>query len=257
MKSGRKTECKIGNVDERCSKRGGRIIRDFCTAHYYSYRKYGDPLVVKRPRLPRMSSGATHAEADGSVVREIGLTHGLVAMVDASDFDGLMLGPPWGAIRTPDSDYATRHVPDTENGGFTRQYMHRLIMNAPEEREVDHKDHDGLNNRKTNLRLATHAENCWNRRLPRTSTTKFKGVIWNETSLRYQANITTNGTTRYLGSFDTDYEAGAAYDKAALELHGEFAFTNAEIRAHAESTHDNLVTRSSAARSRVMKMISD
>jgi hypothetical protein len=135
-------------------------------------------------------------------------------------------------------------VPDAE-GGYIRQYMHRLIMGA-EELEVDHRDHDGLNNRRTNLRLSTHAQNCWNRRLPCTSTTKLKGVRWNATTQRYRASITANGKTRHLGSFNSDYEAGEAYDKAALELHGDFALTNAQIRAHAESLSRFSAVRSAA-----------
>jgi len=197
-----------------------------------------------------MPSGATHIDADGAVYREIGLSHGKVALVDASDYDELMLGPDWGTLRTVDADYAVRHVPDaTTKGRYKRQYMHRLIMDAPDDLEVDHRDHDGLNNRRTNLRLSTHPQNCQNRRLPSTSTTKFKGVRWNARTKRYQARIMANGKSRTLGSFESDFEAAAAYDLAAVELHGQFAFTNAEIQAQAGSAKHTLADRVSAVRS--------
>jgi hypothetical protein len=122
-------------------------------------------------------------------------------------------------------------------------------MNAPDDLEVDHIDHDGLNNRRSNLRFATHAENCRNRRLPANSTTKVKGVTRDLSGWRYLAKIMLDGKTRYLGTFDSPHEAGTAYDLAAVELHGEFALTNAQIRAQAESAHDNLVSRFSAVRS--------
>ena len=62
---------------------GGRIIRDLCAAHYHSDRKYGDQFEVRDKRLPTMPSGAIHIDSEGRVYRDIGLTHGLVAIVYA------------------------------------------------------------------------------------------------------------------------------------------------------------------------------
>lgn len=87
--------------------------------------------------------------------------------------------------------------------------------------KIDHKDGNGLNNRFSNLRLATTAQNAANRKRPSTNSTGFKGV--RRARKRFSSEIKINGKSHHLGTFDTPEEAHAAYIKAARQHHGEFA----------------------------------
>lgn len=104
--------------------------------------------------------------------------------------------------------------------------MHRFIMNAKPGELFDHKDGDGLNNQKGNLRLATHQQNVWNSRVPRVAgkTSRFKGV--SGCGFTWDASISFHGSRTSLGRFSLEEDAARAYDKAALECFGEFAKTN-------------------------------
>lgn len=101
--------------------------------------------------------------------------------------------------------------------------MHRLIMNPKKHEQIDHINRDRLDNRKSNLRICTHAQNCQNtsRRGGRSG---YRGVRkdWN----RYEAIIVAHGIKYALGRFDTAREAAEAYNEAAIKYHGEFAVLN-------------------------------
>ena len=110
-------------------------------------------------------------------------------------------------------------------------YLHRALIEAPNGKKVDHRNSNPLDNRKANLRLATHQENmfkCGKRSTykgkPTAST--FKGVTWERSRGRYKARIKKNGIYHYLGHFMDERSAAIAYDHAALEMFGEFAHTN-------------------------------
>jgi hypothetical protein len=100
--------------------------------------------------------------------------------------------------------------------------MHRLIMNAPADLYVDHRDGDGLNNRRTNLRLCTNSQNQMNRHVVRSASGR-KGVTWNKSVQKWQASIKKDRRSYYLGCFSSLDEAEAAYLSAAAEMFGEFA----------------------------------
>jgi hypothetical protein len=105
--------------------------------------------------------------------------------------------------------------------------MHRLILGIPPGACVDHKDGDGLNNRRINLRAATYSQNGINRGRPRNNTSGFKGVTrHSRTSKFWKAGIEINRKTVYLGRFQTAEEAARAYDSKAYEVFGEFAVLN-------------------------------
>jgi hypothetical protein len=159
------------------------------------------------------------ANPDNNRPRIIPLTRGQFAVVDAEDY--LWLSKyQWFAKGTPGHYYAVRK----ENGRSIK--MHRQIMNAPDHLVVDHIDHDGLNNRKENLRICTFAENCRNLRPSRHKSSKYKGVHWNKRNKKWAAQITCNHKTHHLGYFGEQIDAAKAYDKAARKYHGEFAQTN-------------------------------
>jgi hypothetical protein len=102
--------------------------------------------------------------------------------------------------------------------------MHRFIMNCPKGLEIDHKNGNSLDNRKSNLRICTHAQNMANRTMHINNSTGFKGVE----KLRkfWRARITANYKQYRLGCFNSPVEAAFAYDRAAVEKFGEFARLN-------------------------------
>lgn len=118
------------------------------------------------------------------------------------------------AVRTP-----------LKNRGAKVIRMHRIIMKAPDGLEVDHINGNRLDNRISNLRLCTHAENGKNQSLSRRNTTGYKGVKQASPN-RWQARIRVDGELLHLGLFKTKYEAAKAYNEAALRYHGRFANLN-------------------------------
>jgi len=106
--------------------------------------------------------------------------------------------------------------------GHQNLRLHRLLLDAPPGLQVDHIDGDPTNNRRSNLRLCTHAENGKNQRRPSTNSSGFKGVSWHKRDKRWYARIMINRKNKHLGCFDTPEDAKAAYDVAAERLFGEF-----------------------------------
>jgi len=111
------------------------------------------------------------------------------------------------------------------------KYLHRLVIDAPDGKNVDHIDGDRLNCTRANLRLASYSENARNGRLRKNNSSGRKGVYWHRRDKKWRAQIVLNGKNIHLGYFVSIEEAAAAYDAAALEFHGDFALTNAELIA--------------------------
>ncbi len=119
-----------------------------------------------------------------------------------------------------DEGYACAH------SGDTVIRMHQLILPVDEGFEVDHKDHDGVNNQLSNLRAATKSQNAYNSVGRSNFYTNYRGVTFNARRGKWQAQIKVNGHYKYLGVFDSDIEAAKRYDRAASLYHGEFATLN-------------------------------
>lgn len=100
--------------------------------------------------------------------------------------------------------------------------MHRLILNLRKRQVVDHMDHNGLNNRRGNLRAATPSQNSANR-IRTIHTSRFKGVIFCKLHGKYLARIGVNYKRIFLGYFDREKDAAAAYQVAAKKYFGDFA----------------------------------
>lgn len=153
----------------------------------------------------------------------IKLTKGRETVVDSDDADLATI--KWYALTKKNARrvYACR---DDKN---TRQLIHRVILERilgrplEAKEQVDHRDGDGLNNRRENLRLATASENQRNQHRDRTNTSGFKGACWDKSVNRWKATIKVNRKCIHLGRFDTPEEAHAAYCAAAIKYHGEFA----------------------------------
>lgn len=159
-------------------------------------------------------------------MKEIQLTQGKVALVDNEDYD-VLNKHKWHAQKTKISNvwYARRTI--RENGHKHNVAMHRVIMCIIDPSiTIDHKDHNGLNNQKNNLRIATKSQNCSNRRASVNSTSKYIGVSWASSRKKWGVSIFKLGHKKWLGYFDKEDEAANAYNKAAEELHGEFANLN-------------------------------
>jgi hypothetical protein len=109
--------------------------------------------------------------------------------------------------------------------------MHRLILDVMKGTFVDHKDRNGLNNRKYNLRPATKGQNVRNCKRPDDNTSGYKGVGFHGYSGRWRAYIGLNGKQKSLGYYDSPEEASDAYDTAAIRYFGEFALTNKELES--------------------------
>ena len=104
--------------------------------------------------------------------------------------------------------------------------MHREIMNANDERFVDHRNCDSLDNRRSNLRFATRTENVRNRRKQKNTTSQFIGVSFRKSEGKWGSEIRCNGKRIWLGRFKSEIEAAKARDSAAKKYHGEFARLN-------------------------------
>lgn len=104
--------------------------------------------------------------------------------------------------------------------------LHQLVMNAPDGVLVDHIYGDKLDNRKSQLRLCTNAENCRNVPAPRHNTSGYKGVSFHKVTGKWSASIRLNKKSKHIGIYLTPKEAARAYNKVALEQWGEFAHLN-------------------------------
>lgn len=153
-------------------------------------------------------------------MKEIQLTQGKVAIVDDADYDWLSQFK-WYTYKHRNTWYAVRNIPPT-NGKRSKIKMHQVIC----EKNCDHKDGNGLNNQRTNLRAATASQNQHNRRISKNNTSGLKGVTLDKRRNKWMARIVFNGKSKFLGLFATRAEAGRAYDQAARELYGEFAALN-------------------------------
>ncbi len=114
----------------------------------------------------------------------------------------------------------------THAPGMKGKLIHRLILNAPEHLEVDHIDGNRLNNQRSNLRLATSSQNKMNRGPRKDNTSGYKGVSWHSQRLKWTARVKAGQKYIHLGLFDSKEAAALAYNSAARQLHGEYAWLN-------------------------------
>ena len=148
------------------------------------------------------------------------LTQGYEAVIDAADVP-LVSEHNWFANVQPHTVYAMRtdHTGPKSRGVL----MHRVIAGTQDGLAIDHRDGDGLNNKRSNLRSATVAQNNHNRRTNSNNAVGIKGVARCKTSGKWQARIMLNGEREFLGLYRCPTAAHFAYVKASTALHGDYA----------------------------------
>ncbi len=158
-------------------------------------------------------------------MKRIPLSQGAFALVDDEDY-GSLIKYRWFLHKDKRIKYAFRNARDTQSGKRIRVLMHRQILGTRQGFETDHINHNGIDNRRQNIRECNSSQNQHNAKLRTDNTSGYKGVSRVSASKTWQARIRHMGKSIYLGAFPTAIKAAEAYDEAALKYFGEFAYTN-------------------------------
>ena len=163
----------------------------------------------------------------GYAFRRIPLSRGKYAIVDPEDYERLSKYK-WHIVGGASTYYAARNTGQRIGEKRIVIKMHREILRVPDGMFVDHINHNGLNNRKANLRHATQAQNARNRRKGHRGNfhSKYKGLTWYRREKRWAVRIMVDCKSKFIGYFDNEIDAAKAYDQAAMKYHGEFASLN-------------------------------
>ena len=158
------------------------------------------------------------------------LTQGYEAIVDEIDYPDVSRWKWYALVKRRRSKevrtvYAVRGT--YMNGKQTKIWLHRYMLQLTDPHiECDHRDGNGLNNQRENLRIATHVQNNRNRRKCLHTSSRFKGVSWYRPARVWQAHITKGGKVKNLGCFANEIDAAMAYNIAATQHFGEYALLN-------------------------------
>lgn len=155
-------------------------------------------------------------------MKAIVLTRGRIATVEDTDFD-VVNQFKWHAVRDGKTYYAVRNSPAV-NGRRILLYQHSFILGV---KGVDHKDGDGLNNLRSNIRPATQQQNIRSHRRKSTNaTSKYRGVCWDAGRQKWLTQAYKDAKHIYRGWFDNEEDAARAWDAAVSQHYGEFATLN-------------------------------
>lgn len=200
-------KCKCSNCDTIFYKRPSEIKRgggDFCS---WKCKVTPKKLIIRE---------------DHALVP---LNHGKYAIIDLEDVEKVG-NYNWRSKKGRNTFYAVRtdHVEEK----ITIVSLHRFILNLNENDEimVDHWDNNGLNCKRRNLRTCNNAQNCRNRLPLKNGTSKYKGVFLRKDNGKFVASISINGNSLYLGVFNSEIKAAKVYDRMAIKLFKDFAYTN-------------------------------
>ena len=153
-------------------------------------------------------------------MKQVPLTRDRIALVDDADFERVVSQGKWYAFVTGRHWYVARSC-------NPKIYLHRFIMDAPANMDVDHRDGNGLNNQRGNLRVCTRSQNMANQKTQSGRSSRFKGVTLMKDRTHqahpWRAQIGIDGAYKNLGHFGSEQEAALAYNEAALQAWGEFA----------------------------------
>jgi len=201
--------CEVPSCDEKHSAKG------YCKRHREQMRLYGKILsrTIKDPNEIIIKGDIAEIILYNNKCKEVART-----VIDAEDVEKVkgykwhMNGQGYAATRPKKEIIKLQH----------------LIMGvkANYKKQIDHKDRDRLNNRKSNFRFCTQGDNAKNSTIPINNTSGFKGVSLHKNSKKWRARITLNDRLISLGVFKDKLSAAKAYNAAALKYHGEFACLN-------------------------------
>jgi hypothetical protein len=159
----------------------------------------------------------------------IPLTKGKTTIVSNEDYEKLMKFK-WFALAclTTGSFCAARNSRKRKGKKRYTIRMHRIILNLDHrsKKQVDHINHNSLDNRRENLRKVTNIQNSWNRKMKKTNTSGYYGVCWHKRIKKWGVSCAVNGKQYHFGYFDVKEEAAKAYNAAVKKLHGVFAQLN-------------------------------
>lgn len=206
-------ECSI------CGETNGRIVNTpnkfgkiLCARHYTQMHKYGEILDKTIYDENKILYSDGYAEI---VIRNIKNADIASAIIDLDDID-IVSSIKWHYSKT--DGYVYGYVSGKQIA------IHRLVTNAPDGHDVDHINHNKLDNRKSNLRVVTHAQNLANRGLLTSNTSGHTGVYWNKDRSKWQVQIRVNGKNKCMGRYDKLEDAVIARKIATQKYHGEFAY---------------------------------
>lgn len=159
-------------------------------------------------------------------MKTIPLTQGKVALVDDADYEAVN-AHKWRAVKGGRGVYASRSIRKPD-GKWTTQSMHQFLM--PGVARIDHRDGNGLNNQRYNIRPATWEQNGRGFQHKRLGTTsKFRGVSWQKQCRKWWAQLEVAGKKVHIGLFESEFDAALAYDAAARHYFGEYASPNFQV----------------------------
>lgn len=187
------------------------LAKGYCRKHYLQLRRHGKILkrTVYDPNKITTKDDTAEIVLCNRKCQEVAR-----AIIDAEDIEKVEKYM-WYLT---DKGYAATNI----NG--KRVKIQHIIMGANS--LIDHKDRDKLNNRKSNYRFCTNAENSRNIGILRSNTSGYKGVVWHKQGKKWAARIEVNKIRHSLGLFNNKLDAAKAYNVACLKYHGEFACLN-------------------------------
>lgn len=204
--------CKV----EGCNNKS--IAKDLCSKHYTQLRRYGKIFKYSyKDKTNHIEILEDHAEIylinkDNEICGK--------CLIDIEDVD-LVKDIKWHKSELQRSTYYCL------SNNTQSKRIHRLIMGVTDPNIiVDHINHDGLDNRKSNLRLCSNAQNICNCNMPKNNKSGCKGVYWSESRQKWCAQVTINNKTKSLGRFINYEDAVKARNEAAFKYYGEFANEN-------------------------------
>lgn len=167
-------------------------------------------------------------EATGGVLIPLGSRKysGMLAIIDAADVP-LVTRHRWTVHKDKRSRTFYAQRVERKNGKQRHIFMHRMILGLTDRKVyTDHENHNGLDNRRTNIRIATAQQNAFNKRAATHGLSQYKGVSWSKSHSKWQVTFTYNRKLRWVGSFDKEIDAATAYDNAVSAYHQQFANPN-------------------------------